>query len=821
MQPQELIPMPQQLQGLKESEVASRRSQGLTNALPVKTSRTYLQIIGENVFTPINDILFVLGLALMLLGQFSDAVVSVSVVLLNVTVSVVQEVRAKRMLDRIALLNRPTTMVIRDGQHRTIVPEEVVVDDILQVGPGDQIVVDGPILETERIDVDESLLTGESDLVPKQKGDRLYSGSFCVNGSALYQAEKVGAQSVAYGLAAGARAFRRIYTPLQREINLVIRVMLLFALFFELLLLLGALASQLPTIETLKMAVVIIGLVPNGLFLSISVAYALGAVRIAGQGALVQQANSVESLSNVDVLCMDKTGTLTTNALRLERAYPLGIEESELRRVLGDYVASGSVGNTTSAAIGAACPGQARHVREELPFSSAYKWSGLVMDDESVRGTYILGAVEILAPVLRAGSDLQAMVEQESAQGLRVLLFTSVPELVSLRNANDQPALPHGLIPLGLISLSDELRPQARETLRQLSETGVRFKVISGDNPQTVAALVKQAGLSSDISAVSGLDLATMDTVHFATTAADATVFGRITPQQKEQLVDVLHKQGHYVAMIGDGVNDVLSLKKADLAIAMQSGSQATRSVADIVLLNDSFASLPSALREGQRIRNGMRDILKLYLTRVFYFVVLLSGASVVGGFPFEPTQASILVLLTVGIPSFLLAAWARPGAQEKDARRSLWHFVLPAASTLGLVGLLLYFSEYVLADSLGLFRSRSTVAAVKMTLDAQTTLTTFALFCGIALLLFVEPPARFWVGGNELRGDKRISYLALAMCIVSVPLISLSPLRSLFNLTLLDSPDYLVIAVYVVIWIFLVRWVWRGHILERFLAVE
>ena len=442
------------------------------------------------------------------------------------------------------------------------------------------------------------------------------------------------------------------------------------------------------------------------------------------------------------------------------------------------------------------------------------------MDDESVRGTYILGAVEILAPVLRPGSDLQAMVEQESAQGLRVLLFTSVPELVSLRNADDQPSLPHGLIPLGLISLSDELRPQARETLRQLSEAGIRFKVISGDNPQTVAALVKQAGLSSDISAVSGLDLATMDAAHFATTAADATVFGRITPQQKEQLVDVLHKQGHYVAMIGDGVNDVLSLKKADLGIAMQSGSQATRSVADIVLLNDSFASLPTAFREGQRIRNGMQDILKLYLTRVLYFVVLLSGASVVGGFPFEPKQASILVLLTVGIPTFLLAAWARPGALEKDSRRSIWHFVLPAASMLGLVGLLLYFSEYVLTDSLKLLQLVPS-AAVKTAQDAQTALTTFALFCGIALILFVEPPTRFWVGGNELRGDKRISYLALAMCIVSVLLISLSPLRSLFDLTLLDRPDYLVIAVHVVIWAFLVRWAWRGHILERFLALE
>ncbi len=261
MQPQELAPPPEpQSQGLTESEIVARRSQGLTNVLPVKTSRTYLQIIGENVFTAINDILFVLGLALVLLGQVSDAVVSVSVVLLNVVVSVIQEVRAKRMLDHIALLNRPTTTVIRDGRQRTIDAQEVVVGDVLQVRPGDQMVVDGPILETERLDVDESLLTGESDLVAKQKGDRLYLGSFCVNGSALYQAEKVGAQSVAYGLAAGARVFRRIYTPLQREINLVIRVMLLFALFFELLLLLGALASQLPTVETIKMAVVIIGL---------------------------------------------------------------------------------------------------------------------------------------------------------------------------------------------------------------------------------------------------------------------------------------------------------------------------------------------------------------------------------------------------------------------------------------------------------------------------------------------------------------------------------------------------------------------------------
>src|SRR5713101_5503154 len=420
-----------------------------------------------------------------------------------------------------------------------------------------------------------------------------------------------------------------------------------------------------------------------------------------------------------------------------------------------------------------------------------------------------------------AGSELPAIVERESMQGLRVLLFTSFPERVALRNAADTPTLPQGLMPLGLISLSDELRPQARETLRQLGEAGIQFKVISGDNPQTVTALVKQMGLSNDIRAVSGLDLATMDAEHFAATAADATVFGRITPQQKERLVEVLHKQGHYVAMIGDGVNDVLSLKKADLGIAMQSGSQATRSVADIVLLGDSFVSLPSAFREGRRIRNGMQDIFKLFLTRVFYFVVLMVGTAVVGGFPFDPKQSSILVLLTVGLPSFMLAAWAQPRPLEKDARRSLWHFVLPAASTLGVVGLLLYFSHYVLADSQVLFHPVSAAVEARQAQDAQTALTIFATFSGIALILFVEPPTPFWAGGNELRGDTRIFYLVLAMCLASVLLITVPPLRSLFDLVQLDGVDYLLIAVCVVIWLFVVCWVWRARILERFLALD
>jgi cation-transporting P-type ATPase E len=347
------------LQGLSDSEVVARRASGQGNVVPLRTSRSYIQIVRENVFTSVNIIVFVLGLALIFLGQTSDAIVSVSVVFFNVLVSVVQEIRAKRTLDRIALLTRPQATVIREGQERLIDPGEIVIGDLLVVRPGDQIVVDGPLVGSGRLEVDESLLTGESDPVSKRAGDTLYSGSFCISGSACYQAEKVGTKSVANQLTAGARAFRRVYTPLQRQINMIIQAMLLVAIFLELLLAIDAQIHHTPLVESVEMAVVIIGIVPKGLLLATSVAYALGALRIAGKGALMQQANAVESLSNVDVLCLDKTGTLTANAMVLDAVYPFDIEESNLRRMLGNYAASVSVSNITSTALAAACDGHA------------------------------------------------------------------------------------------------------------------------------------------------------------------------------------------------------------------------------------------------------------------------------------------------------------------------------------------------------------------------------------------------------------------------------------------------------------------------------
>jgi cation-transporting P-type ATPase E len=824
------------LAGLSEKEVAARRAQGLGNEMPIKTSRSYAQIVRENIFNPLNTLLYALGTTLILLGKVSDALISVGVVVLNVTVSVIQEVRAKRTLDQISLLTRPKTTVMRAGIEQSLDPGDIVMGDMLVVRPGDQIVVDGPILSTDRLDVDESLLTGESNLIEKRNGDFVYSGSFCVSGSAFYQAEKVGSQSVAYGLTAGARAFRRIYTPLQREIFLTIRVIVLAALFLELLMILSTLTNNISFVEFVQRSVVIVGIVPIGLLLAITVSYTLGAVRIVRQGALVQQSNAIESLSNVNVLCMDKTGTLTTNALVLSEVYPLnGQEVSELRQKLGDFVASSTVGNATSKAIGVSCPGQQQEVQEEIPFSSVYKWSGLALDGDAMHGVYILGAVEMLEPSLSNldHEQLQKSVKDASDKGLRVLLFASTSEVVPLRDSNDQPTLPSDLIPLGLVILRDQLRPDAQETLTRFTEAGIQFKIISGDNPQTVAALAKQVGLH-DVTAISGLELAKLDSAQFSQVAADTTIFGRITPQQKEQLVQTLRDLGHYVAMTGDGVNDVLSLKKANLGIAMQSGSQATRNVADIVLLKDSFSSLPHAFREGQRIRHGMQDILSLFLSRVLYIALLIMMILMIGEFPVVPKQVSILALLTVGVPTLVMAIWAYPQTSiEQGLGHSLWQFVLPAALTISGIALFVYLGEYYVTLAVKMIpfwagikqelSEAETLAAsvVPARVAAQSSLTTFTVLCGILLLLFIEPPSKFWVGGHALRGDKRFIFLALAMFVTYALLLAIPPLRNLFDLTLLGFFDYLFIGLLVVVWIFVVRWFWRSHLLDRFLGLK
>jgi cation-transporting ATPase E len=800
------------IMGLSAAEVTTRRQRGQGNVVQFQTGRTYLQILRKNAFTFINTVLFSIGIVLVLMGQMGDAVVTAGLVLLNVIVGVYQEGRAKRKLDQIALLTRPKATVVRDGEEESVDPGEIVLGDVLVARPGDQIVVDGDVIGDGRMEVDESLLTGESERILKQAGDAVYSGTFCVVGSAVYRAQKVGADSVVNQLTAGARAFRQVKTPLQRDIDFVIRILVILVTQLGILLGLSFFIKGVPVVEWVRVAAVIVAMVPQGLFFMSTVAYAMGAVRVAGKGALIQEANAVESTSHVNLLCLDKTGTLTTNRIELQDMIPLsgapGGGEAELKRLLGNYAASTAGGNQTTAAILEACGGQASPLKDEVPFSSERKWSAMAFDDpELPGGAYVLGAPEVLRPSLKADAGLDALVDGWARQGLRVLLFAHHADGLAPQAGQDPPPLPSDLNPLGLLSFRDELRPEAQETLRHFSELGIEPKLISGDNPQTVTALARQVGLADDVRAVSGLDLEGMDEAQLEALAGETTVFGRITPRQKEKLVDIFRDQGYYVAMIGDGVNDVLSLKKAQVGIAMQSGSQATRGIADIVLLGDSFAALPIAFREGQRIVRGMEDVVRLLLTRTFYVLLLIVATQLVGvPFPVTPKHNSILALLTVGIPILAIAAWARPGAPPKSVVRSTSHFVFPAAFTVSVVALAVYLAY---------------LAATGDVEIARTALTTATVLCGLVLIPFVEPPTEALVGGDVLSGDWRPTLLAVGMLALFFVVTAVPPLRAFFELTPLRVWDYLLIAAVVVIWALLLRLIWRARAFERLLALE
>src|SRR5215211_5164640 len=522
------------ISGLSANQVAARKARGEVNVPPPSPGRSYRQIILGNVFSFINNVFYVLCLLLVLLGRPFDAILPSVAVLANVGVSVFQEVRAKRKLDRIALLTRPTGKVVREGRDQSVDPGEIVRGDLLMVGPGDQIVVDGTVVGDGTMEVDESQLTGESDLVRKRSGDQVFSGSFCVTGEVRFEAQQIGAASLANQITAGARAERHILTPLQREINGVIRLTLLVAAFLMVVLTVDAVAWRDPFVELVQRLVVVIGLVPQGLLLSIVVAYALGAMRVAGQGALIQQTNAIESLSNVDTFCLDKTGTLTTNRLRVEEVLPLGIDRDDFRGRLSDFVASATTGNKTSEAIAQALPGERQPAIDEVPFSSARKWSALVFEGNendasgppsappthdpegmtsalpatrALRGVYVLGAPEMRRPHLLQGAHLNGQGDEWAAEGTRVLLFAYRPEPVSMNDGDNAVRDIDGLIPLGLVGITDELRPQAYETLTAFAEAGVDLKIISGDNPETVKALAVQAGFDPEAKLISGPEL--------------------------------------------------------------------------------------------------------------------------------------------------------------------------------------------------------------------------------------------------------------------------------------------------------------------------
>jgi cation-transporting ATPase E len=798
------------LPGLSDREVRDQKLAGNTNDVKLPTSRSYARILQENLFTFINAVFFAISGVFILLKRPSDAVFVAVIIFSGVVIGIVQEIWAKQKLDEIALLNRPHATVIRNGQEVNIDPCEIVLGDVLVLRPGDQVLVDGQIVGEGRVEIDESLLTGESDLIVKVAEKPVYSGSFCVSGTACYEAQKVGAETVAFQLTLGAREFRQVYTPLQAEINLIIRILLLLASFLWLLVGISFISRSQTLNEVVQRAAVIAGLIPAGLLLAITLAYAMGAIRMLGQNVLIQQTNAVESLSNVDVLCLDKTGTLTTNQIELHSLYPLGISEEELKWLIGDFAASTASGNRTSDAVLIACSGYAKPLRNEVPFSSARKWSAISF--EELPGTYVMGAPEILMKSISVTDEILNYIDEQANQGFRVVLFAHT-------EFDIETTLPP-LKPLGILCFSDQLRPSVRETLQGFVKAGITLKIISGDNPQTVAALAKQAGFTDEVRVVSGAELAQMDDAQFVQAARNYNVFGRITPQQKAQLVRSLRRSGSYVAMTGDGVNDVLSLKQANLGIAMESGSKATRSIADIVLLKDTFEALPHTFLEGQRIQNGIRDVVKLFMVRLSCVALLIFAIAIVSdSFPLLNKHSAIVTLIGVGIPTTFVPIWAQPGeCQKRSLVRSMLHFVIPSTITITLVSLTVYLF-YLVSAALDL---PPNVGLTELEFNIpRTALVTILVFCELLLLPFLKPPTTAWVGGEPLSGDWRYTWVALALLLVYLLILFIPPLRTFFELSQISLQDCLFLGLVALEWGLIVRLAWRTRFLDRFLGVD
>jgi cation-transporting ATPase E len=865
--------IPPGLQGLTTAEADRRRAAGQGNDVEIKAGRTYGRIVRDNVFNFINNLFYFLGILLLILGKPLDAFAVVFVIGANTVISLFQEIRAKRVMDKMAILLRPRADVVRDGELREIDPAQVVLGDLLRVQPGDQVVVDGPMVGEGRMEVDESLLTGESDLVTKHPGDELMSGSFCMTGGGYYEAAKVGLDSFANQLTAKAKVFKRELTPLQRQVVQIVRVLLIVVIVFEALVWIRNVAGGVPFVESVRMSTVILALIPNGLVLSIALTYALGAVRLLNKDVLVQQFNAVESLSNVDVLCTDKTGTLTSGVIAFEELAPLAADEARAARLLGAFAASTTDANRTIEALRTAFPAERLTAAHEAFFSSERKWSGLAFEDGDARGTYVLGAPEMLAPALRAGADWSGRADDWAARGLRVVLFAGRTDLLAFGADPDaSPSLPAELEALALLAFSDELRPGVRQTLEEFSEAGIDVKIISGDNPKTVVALATQAGVQSlqrrqgvdayceslvrtseeaktdaagpadggpaagqaaqgapatpprELAAVSGADLAGMSAQEFAASADEAGIFGRVTPEQKQDLVEALRERGRYVAMIGDGVNDVIALKQANVAVAMQGGSQAARSVGDLILMKDTFQPLPFAFREGQRIINGMNDILRIFMVRIFFKALMIAIVTGLGGFPFAPRQSALLSFFGATVPAIAFALWAQPGPAPKVGLfKLLARFVVPTVALMTMIGTAVYLAWSIPAKNSYLAEhpgagSRELIEFAYP--SAMTALTIFACFAAIFLILLISPPSAWWSGGAAVVSNDRRILAVVGFLFVCMAVVLAVPLgRTLFELTELPVWQYLVLLLLAFAWSQLCLLVWKSRALDRWLG--
>ncbi|MER5659375.1 cation-translocating P-type ATPase [Streptomyces mirabilis] len=720
------LPAPKRAPGLSAAEVAERVARGEVNDVPVRSSRSMGEIVRANVFTRFNAIIGVLWLIMLFVAPFQDSLFGY-VIIANTGIGIIQEWRAKKTLDSLAVIGEAKPTVRRDGVAGEVSTSEIVLDDVIEIGPGDKIVVDGSCVEADGLEIDESLLTGEADPVVKHAGDEVMSGSFVVAGGGAFTATKVGREAYAAQLAEEASRFTLVHSELRSGISTILK----YVTWMMIPTAIGLVISQLVVKQHgFKDSIArtvggIVPMVPEGLVLLTSVAFAIGVIRLGRKQCLVQELPAIEGLARIDTVCLDKTGTLTEGGMDVTELRPIqGADETYIHKALGALGESDPRPNASLQAIINSYPdSEDWRCTESLPFSSARKYSGASFSEgNGESSTWLLGAPDVLLP---DGDPALAETARLNEDGLRVLLLAKASKDL------DDPKVTEGARPTALVVLEQRLRPDAADTLRYFAEQDVKAKVISGDNAVSVGAVAGKLGLSGTVVDARHLP---DEKEEMAKSLDKGTVFGRVTPQQKRDMVGALQSRGHTVAMTGDGVNDVLALKDADIGVSMGSGSEATRAVAQIVLLNNSFSTLPSVVAEGRRVIGNITRVATLFLVKTVYSVLL--AILVVCWrveYPFLPRHLTLLSTLTIGIPAFFLALApnterARPHFVQRVMRYSIPGGVVAAVAT---------FITYMVA------RQHYTGPGE---LDAETSAATLTLFLiSMWVLAIIARPYTWW----------------------------------------------------------------------------
>ncbi|MFF7609113.1 HAD-IC family P-type ATPase [Streptomyces parvulus] len=712
--------------GLTAAEVAERTERGQVNDVPVRSSRSVADIVRANVFTRFNAIIGVLWVIMLVVAPIQDSLFGF-VILANTGIGIVQEWRAKKTLDSLALIGEVRPTVRRDGTATEISTSQIVLDDLIETGPGDKVVVDGVVVEADGLEIDESLLTGEADPVVKRPGDPVMSGSFVVAGGGAFQATKVGREAYAAQLAEEASRFTLVQSELRSGISTILKYVTWMMVPTALGLILSQLLAKDNELDDSIARTVggIVPMVPEGLVLLTSVAFAIGVVRLGRKQCLVQELPAIEGLARVDTVCLDKTGTLTEGGMDVTGLRVLdGADEAYVRTVLGALGAADPRPNASLLAVIDAYPANGEWRRTDaLPFSSARKYGGAAFSGpDGASGTWLLGAPDVL---LAEDDPALAETGRLNEQGLRVLLLARATRPLT------DPEVARDVTPTALVVLEQRLRPDAADTLRYFAEQDVSAKVISGDNAVSVGAVAAKLGLSGATVDARRLPA---DREEMAGALDDGTVFGRVTPQQKRDMVGALQSHGHTVAMTGDGVNDVLALKDADIGVAMGSGSEATRAVAQIVLLNNSFATLPSVVAEGRRVIGNITRVATLFLVKTVYSVLLaiLVVCSQVE-YPFLPRHLTLLSTLTIGVPAFFLALAPNKERARPHFVRRVMRYAVPGGVVAGAAT----FATYLIA--------RHHYSGPNA-LDAETSAATLTLFLiSMWVLAIIARPYTWW----------------------------------------------------------------------------